>query len=295
MTVVALVALNLAVMPSDAAVAESVHGAVRQIMTANEGHALFSELYNDREITEPQREYAARLYEVFFALPGHLAAERRRTDRPARRQELADNFGLSREAVDLLLEIAVSDPRLPKLLTLEADGEIASLDLAAIDAFVEQKGGTVRVAGWEGRPLPELSLTALDGEPLGSADLMGRPSLVFLWLTRCPICRRVTPLVAELDRRYRDRGLQVVGLCADVTLGLGVTEDERREWLEEQQIEYRNAVLDAEARAALGNQNIFPAFFLVDAAGIVRRLVINEQDEATFEALLEELLQEPVE
>ena len=295
MTVVALLAIHLAAIPSDAAVAKSVHSVVRQIMTANGGRALFSELYNKREITTSQREYAARLYEVFFALPGHLAAGQRHSDRPPRRQELADDFGLSREAVDLLLEIAVSDPRLPKLLTRKADGEIASLDLAAIDAFVEQRAGTVRVAGWQGRPLPELSLTALDGEPLGSADLMGQPALLFLWLTRCPICRRVTPLVAELDRRYRDRGLQVVGLCADVILGLDVTEDERRDWLEEQQIEYRNAVLDAEARAALGNQNIFPTFFLVDAAGIVRRLVINEQDEATFTALLEELLRAPVE
>jgi len=42
-------------------------------------------------------------------------------------------------------------------------------------------------------------------------DLEGKPALVYVWLTRCPVCRRVTPSVVELDRRFGPRGLKIVG------------------------------------------------------------------------------------
>lgn len=285
-------ALGLALASSGGTIGDRVHDEVRAIMAAHEGRALFSELYNDEDLPGAARGYAARLYEVFFALPAFLAGEQRAKGRPPRLEEIADNFGLPAGAAELLVEIAVTDPRLPELLTRdEASGEIADLELAALDAFAARKGTSVAVAGWAGRPFPDLALTALDGEPLGAAAFAGRPALVFLWLTRCPVCRRVTPDVVALDRRYRERGLRVVGLCADEALGLDVPGAERRAWLEEQGVEYRNALLDAEVRAALGNQNIFPAFFLVGADGVVRRLLINAQEPEALAGLVEGLLE----
>jgi thiol-disulfide isomerase/thioredoxin len=272
-------------------VADRVHAEARRIMGANGGRALFSEIYNAPEVPAAEREYAARLYEVFFALPSHLASEKRRSGRIPSKAEIAANFGLGPDAVDLLLEVAVRDPRLPKLLQRDpASGEVASLDLLVIDDFVAKKGTSVQVSGWAGRPLPDFSLTALDGSPVIAASLRGHPTLIFLWLTRCPVCRRITPEVVELDQRYRERGLRVVGLCADDTLGLGVPAEERAAWIKEQGIGYTIALLDGPSRAALGNQNIFPAMFLVAADGKVAELVINYHDLPSLEALLKPLL-----
>jgi peroxiredoxin len=268
-----------------------VHAEVRRIMNANGGRALFSEIYNAEATPDAEREYASRLYEVFFALPAHLASEKRASGKPPTRAEIAANFGLVLEAVDLLLDVAVSDPRMPKLLERDAGtGEIRWLDLAAIDEFVARKGASVQLTGWAGKPLPEFSLTTLDGAPLRSSDLRGQPALVFLWLTRCPICRRITPDVVELDRRYRARGLRIVGLCADASLGLDVPAAERAAWIQEQAIRYPVAMLDGPARAALGNQNIFPALFLVGADGRVAKLVLNYHDLDALETLLKPLL-----
>jgi peroxiredoxin len=273
------------------AVADRVHAEVRRIMAANSGRALFSEIYNAPAIPDGEREYASRLYEVFFALPAHLASEKRAGAKLPTRAEIAANFGLGIPAVDLLLDVALGDPRMPKLLERDPrTGEISTLDLAAVNEFVAKKGASVQLAGWVGRPLPDFTLEALDGGTLRANDLKGHPALVFLWLTRCPVCRRITPDVVELDRRYRARGLRIVGLCADETLGLGVPPEERATWVKEQGIRYPNAVLDAPARAALGNQNIFPALFLVGADGKVARLVINHHDLETLEALVEPLL-----
>jgi len=290
-TAIVCLALGLVPAPGVEEASERVHNAVREIMSAHDGRAVFSDLYNSADLSTPKREYASRLYEVFFALPAYLSAEQRATGHPPRAAEIADNFGLPAGAAELLLEIIVSDPRLPKLLTRDASsGEIVSLDLAALDAFAEKKGTSVQVAGWAGEPLPDFALTTLDGQSLRSVDLEGKPTLIFLWLTRCPVCRRVTPDVVALDRLYRERGLRVIGLCADDVLGLDVSPADRRKWLRDQDVGYPNAVLDSAARAALGNQNIFPAFFLVAADGTVARLVINEQSLARLKTLVEELI-----
>lgn len=293
MPLLALLCLLLGPDPGETrtGVMDKVHAEVRRIMNANGGRALFSEIYNAEATPEAEREYASRLYEVFFALPAHLASEKRASGKPPLRAEIAANFGLAPEAVDLLLDVAVNDPRMPKLLEREpGSGEIRTLDLGAIDEFVARKGASVQLAGWVGKPLPDFTLTTLDGGALLSSDLRGRPALVFLWLTRCPICRRITPSVVELDRRYRDRGLRIVGLCADASLGLEVPAPERAQWIQEQAIRYPVAMLDGPARAALGNQNIFPAMFLVGADGKVARLVLNDHDLAALDALVKPLL-----
>jgi thiol-disulfide isomerase/thioredoxin len=274
---------------ADADPASRVHAAVRKIMDANEGRALFSELYNRDDLPADEREYASRLYEVFFALPAHLASEQRATGRVPALTDLADNFGLRRDAVDLLLDVAARDPRMPKTRLFERpdpDGEIASLDLAAIDAFTAAKG-EVKVSGFVGQPFPDFSLAALGGDGTISASaLRGHPTAVFLWLTRCPVCRRMTPSVVELERKYRERGLKVVGLCADEAFGLNVPAEERAAWIRDQGIVYRNALLDGAGRRAFGNQNVFPTFFLLDRDAKVARVLINPPDLAAIERAL---------
>lgn len=267
-----------------------VHAEVREMMRANEGRVLFSDLWNGDRLDALEKEYAARLYEVFFALPALVADELRSQGAPPARAAIADSYGLSPEAVDLLLGVMTGEPRMPKLFRRQAEtGEIVDVDRAALEAFVKSRGSQVRVSGWQGAPLPSFSLAGVPSGTLSSHSLDGRPGLVFLWLTRCPVCRRVTPSVVELSRRLGPRGLQVVGLNADEVLGLSVTPAERESWLREQGVSYPNAALDAATRAALG-QNIFPAFFLVERDGRVRELVLNERSLEELEALVEPLL-----
>jgi thiol-disulfide isomerase/thioredoxin len=270
-----------------------VHGEVRAMMQADKGRVLFTDLWNGDRLNAAEREYAARLYEVFFALPAHVQDELKARGVPPAPAEIAANYGLAPEAVDLLLEIMTSEPRMPKLFGRDpATGAITDVDKAALEAFVRTRGSEVRVSGWKDKPLPTFALPGVLGGTLTSADLAGKPVLVYVWLTRCPVCRRVTPSVVELDKRFGPRGLKIVGLNADTVLDLKVPEAERESWLREQGVRYANASLDAAARSAFG-QNIFPAFFLVGRDGRVRELVLNERSLDELSALVEPLLQEP--
>jgi len=269
----------------------AVHAKVREMMRAGNGDVVFTELYNG-PISEEEREYASRLYEIFFAIPDMLRTEYRATGTLPTLEGIADGFGISREAADLLLEVMTSDSRMPKLLTRDADsGALTSLDLQALDGFVARRGSALELSGWPGRDLPEFDYVTLDGREGNVAELSGQPVLLFVWLTRCPVCRRNTPVMAELHAQYGDR-VRFLGLNADEALGLEVTDRERRAWIAENGIGYPNAMLDAATRKALGNPNIFPTFFLVDAEGRVAELALNYQDLDSLSARLKAILTE---
>jgi peroxiredoxin len=60
-------------------------------------------------------------------------------------------------------------------------------------------------------------LTDLDGKPVRLADLAGRAVWVNFWASWCPPCQAETPILRELDREYRDRGLSIVGISVQET------------------------------------------------------------------------------
>ena len=63
-----------------------------------------------------------------------------------------------------------------------------------------------------GRPAPEWSLVTLDGEPLASEDLSGRPYIVNFWASWCvPACVDEHPVLASAHERYGEE-VAIVGV-----------------------------------------------------------------------------------
>lgn len=65
------------------------------------------------------------------------------------------------------------------------------------------------------RPFVDIAGPGLDGREIRTADLRGRVLLVDYWATWCTPCLMALPGVAAVHRRFRDRGLAVVGVSID--------------------------------------------------------------------------------
>jgi len=61
----------------------------------------------------------------------------------------------------------------------------------------------------------DVEIKKLDGGAFKLSDFQGKVLVVDFWATYCPPCVRQVPKLAELSRKYRDKGLEVVGITSD--------------------------------------------------------------------------------
>lgn len=73
----------------------------------------------------------------------------------------------------------------------------------------------IRATGIVGHPRPPFTLPDLDGAPREVAEWDGRVLAINFWATWCPPCRKEIPEFVALQEKYRDRGLQFVGIALE--------------------------------------------------------------------------------
>ena len=76
-------------------------------------------------------------------------------------------------------------------------------------------------------------LRDLDGNPVRLADLRGKLVWLNFWATWCPPCQAETPVLREMDERYRDQGLAIVAVAVQET-----TVDDVRAYAERYELDY---------------------------------------------------------
>ena len=110
---------------------------------------------------------------------------------------------------------------------------------------------------WVGKELPALGVTFLGTQP----DLKGKAAIVEFWATWCPPCRASIPHLNEINKKFKDKGLVVVGIT-----------DEKKETVEKFQktlpMEYNVAIGGAEIEKKIGINGI-PHAFIVGKDGKV--------------------------
>ncbi len=62
---------------------------------------------------------------------------------------------------------------------------------------------------------PDFTLFDCRGDKVSLADFRGRVVLLQFFQSGCPVCQREAPLLEEIYRQYKDKGLVVVGVSHD--------------------------------------------------------------------------------
>jgi len=80
-----------------------------------------------------------------------------------------------------------------------------------------QPRATSLVGDVRGKVAPDFELTSLDGKRVKLSDYRGKAVLLNFWATWCSPCKVEMPWFVDLQKKYADEGLVVVGVAMDDT------------------------------------------------------------------------------
>ena len=80
-----------------------------------------------------------------------------------------------------------------------------------------QRGDLAPELAWQDADGSTAQLRDLGGNPVRLADLRGKRVWLNFWATWCPPCQAETPVLREMDERYRDQGLVIVAIAVQET------------------------------------------------------------------------------
>lgn len=134
---------------------------------------------------------------------------------------------------------------------------------------------------------PAFILPDLEGAPRSSNEWDGAVRVVNFWATWCPPCIREIPLLVEVQDRFGDQGVQVIGIAIDETEAVA-------EFAAEFDFNYPVLVGQEDAmdlaNAFMNNFIGLPFTAFTDRDGRILRVHTGEIHREQIEAILAELL-----
>jgi thiol-disulfide isomerase/thioredoxin len=135
------------------------------------------------------------------------------------------------------------------------------------------------------RPLaPPFSLIELNGRKLELADQKGKVVLLDFWATWCGPCQIEIPGFVELQERYRDQGLVVIGVAMDNS------PEPVREFYREFRMNYPVAMGDERLTELYGGILGLPTTFLIGRDGRIYARHVGAAAVSDIEEEIKELL-----
>ena len=134
---------------------------------------------------------------------------------------------------------------------------------------------------------PDFQLPDLDGRLQSVSQWDGKVLVLNFWGTWCPPCVREIPMLIELQRDYREQGLQIVGVAVD-------QRDAAQVFAADVGINYPilygvQSALEV-SQAYRNDAGTLPYTVVIDRQGIVRHIFPTELEREPLETILQPLL-----
>lgn len=139
-----------------------------------------------------------------------------------------------------------------------------------------------------GAKLPEIGLTDLAGKRVDVASLSGKVVILDFWASWCAPCKEELPQLEKLYKKYKDRGLVVVGISVDDDA------ENVKTFLKQMHLSFPIAHDKGHVVADRFHPPRMPSSYIADRKGIVRhvhggfRAGDERQMEAEITALLDQ-------
>ncbi|MFO0869989.1 MAG: redoxin domain-containing protein [Pirellulales bacterium] len=154
-----------------------------------------------------------------------------------------------------------------------------------------KKEAAEQLAKFESFPF-DFALTDVEGKERKLADYRGKVLIVDIWGTWCPPCRMEIPHFVELHGKYKEQGLEIVGINYED----GSPEEVRelvKKFIADNKMTYTCVVGDDATRERVPNFEGFPTTLFIDRTGKVRFKEVGYRPLAALDAVVSTLLAEP--
>ncbi len=135
---------------------------------------------------------------------------------------------------------------------------------------------------------PEFALKDANGKVVHLADYKGKVVLLDFWATWCGPCVIEIPWFTEFQRRYKDRGFEVVGVSMDEDGWKAITP-----FVTQKKVNYRILLGDDKTGDQYGGLEALPTTFVIDRDGRIAAVHVGLAGKKDFEDAIETLLQAP--
>lgn len=142
---------------------------------------------------------------------------------------------------------------------------IAIMAMLATGKFLtrtRQHGPVTLVGDVRGVPAPDFELTSLDGKKVKLSDYRGKAILLNFWATWCSPCKVEMPWFVDLQKKYGNDGLVVLGIAMDDT-----ETDKIAKFASEMGVNYPVLLGTDKVSEQYGNVEYLPTSFYIDREG----------------------------
>jgi peroxiredoxin len=148
-----------------------------------------------------------------------------------------------------------------------------------------QHGPITLVGDVRGVPAPDFELTSLDGKLVKLSDYRGKAVLLNFWATWCSPCKIEMPWFVDLQKKYGNDGLIVLGIAMDDT-----ETDKIAKFASEMGVNYPVLLGTDKVSEQYGDVEYLPTSFYIDREGKIVAKGTGLLDRAEIEENIQKAL-----